>query len=61
MTPVDAQIAIGLLDLLLTGAERIAGKVAEARKQGLISIEEQSDRKAQIDALRLELFGPERN
>jgi hypothetical protein len=55
MTPLEAQTALAILDLLLTGADKVAEKVAEARRQGLISVDEQATRKAQIDALRLKV------
>ena len=45
-------IALALMDLLLTAAERIASQIAQARKENLITVEEQQARLARVDAIR---------
>ena len=52
MNRETALIAMALLDLLLTAAERIAGQIAQARKEGLVTVEEQQERLARVDAIR---------
>jgi len=55
MTPAQAQLALALFDLLLTGLEKIGQQIAEAKKQGLITVDEQQARLARVDAIRQEV------
>jgi len=52
MNRESALIAMALMDLLLTAAERIASQIAQARADGLITVEEQQARLARVDAIR---------
>jgi hypothetical protein len=52
MNRESALIAMALMDLLLTAAERIASQIAQARAEGLITVEEQQARLARVDAIR---------
>jgi len=52
MNRESAMIALALMDLLLTAAERIASQIAQARKENLITVEEQQARLARVDAIR---------
>ena len=52
MNRETALIAMALLDLLLTAAERVASQIAQARTEGLVTVEEQQERLARVDAIR---------
>jgi hypothetical protein len=56
MNQGTALIALAILDGLLTAAERIAQHVAKAKLEGLVTVAEQEERMARVDALR-ELVG----
>lgn len=55
MTPADAQALLFAMDAALTAAERIGKIVAEKKKEGLITVEEQQTQLDRIEALRKEL------
>lgn len=52
MTPASAQAALFAFDATLTAMEHLARLIAEARKEGLITVEEQTARLAQVDDIR---------
>lgn len=58
ITLTEAQIAIALFDFLITSAERVAEKIAEARKAGVITVEEQQERVNKIDSIRTKVGLP---
>lgn len=55
MTPTQAQLALALFDLLISGVEHVAKKIAQAKKEGLITVAEQQDRLNRVDAIRKEV------
>lgn len=58
MTPIEAQQALALLDLLLTGVSHVSAQVAQARAEGLITPEQQQARHDLLEALRARLGSP---
>lgn len=54
---MNPQAIILALDAAITAAEHLSTIVADLRKQGLITVAEQDERKARIDALRDSLNG----
>jgi hypothetical protein len=55
MTPQQVALALALFDLLLTGLEKIGQQIAQAKKEGLITVEEQQARRDRVDAIRKEV------
>jgi len=52
---MDPLQLIAAVDAALTTVEHLSKMVARAKAEGLITVEEQSEQKARIDALREEL------
>lgn len=52
---MDPITLLAAMDAALTAAERIGKLVAEAKKEGLITVGEQQDQLSRIEALRKEL------
>lgn len=57
---MNAAAILAALNALIEGAERLGPVIADLRRQGLITVEEQAAVKARLDAVRAETFsGPE--